>query len=50
MASNFGSSNNLYTAESLRAYYQEQLYTSNLNTAVMDDLMANSTFKSIPSR
>ena len=50
VASNFGSSNNLYTAEALRAYYQEQLYTSNLNTAVMDDLMANSTFKSIPQQ
>ena len=48
VASNFGASNDLYTAEALRAYYQEQLYTSNLNTAVMDDLMANSTFKSIP--
>ena len=50
VASNFGSSNNLYTAEALRAYYQDQLYTSNLNTAVMDDLMANSTFKSIPQQ
>lgn len=50
VASNFGSSNNLYTAEALRAYYQEQLYTSNLNTAVMDDLLANSTFKSIPQQ
>jgi len=48
VASNFGTSNNLYTVESLRAYYQEQLYTSNLNTAVMDDLLENSTFKSIP--
>ena len=50
VASNFGTSNNLYTAEALRAYYQEQLYTSNLNTAVMDDLLANSTFKSIPQQ
>ena len=53
VASNFGSfgtPNNIYTVEALRAYYQEQLYTSNLNTAVMDDLMANSTFKSIPQQ
>ena len=48
VASNFGTSNDLYTVEALRAYYQEQLYTSNLSTAVMDDLLANSTFKSIP--
>ena len=46
----FGTPNNIYTVEALRAYYQEQLYTSNLNTAVMDDLMANSTFKSIPQQ
>lgn len=50
VASNFGASNNLYTAEALRAYYQQQLYTSNLNTAVMDDLLAESTFKSIPQQ
>ena len=36
--------------EALRAYYQDQLYTSNLNTAVMDDLLENSTFKSIPQQ
>ena len=50
VASTFGTSNNIYTVEALRAYYQDQLYTSNLNTAVMDDLMANSTFKSIPQQ
>ena len=38
------------TVEALRAYYQDQLYTSNLNTAVMDDLLENSTFKSIPQQ
>ena len=46
----FGTPNNIYTVEALRAYYQDQLYTSNLNTAVMDDLLENSTFKSIPQQ
>ena len=46
----FGTPNNIYTVEALRAYYQEQLYTSNLNTAVMDYLLENSTFKSIPQQ
>ena len=50
VASTFGTSNNIYTVEALRAYYQDQLYTSNLNTAVMDYLLENSTFKSIPQQ
>ena len=50
VADTFGTPNNIYTVEALRAYYQNQLYTSNLNTAVMDDLMENSTFKSIPQQ
>ena len=50
VASTLGTSNNIYTVEALRAYYQDQLYTSNLNTAVMDDLLENSTFKSIPQQ
>ena len=51
VASNFGSfgtPNNIYTVEALRAYYQDQLYTSNLNTAVMDYLMDNATFREVP--
>ena len=44
----FGTPNNIYTVEALRAYYQEQLYTSNLNTAVMDYLMDNATFSEVP--
>ena len=47
---NFGSVNDLHSAEALRAYYQNQIYTSNLNTAVMDQLLADSTFKSIPQQ
>ena len=50
VADTFGTPNNIYTVEALRAYYQDQLYTSNLNTAVMDDLLENSTFKSIPQQ
>ena len=50
VASTLGTSNNIYTVEALRAYYQDQLYTSNLNTAVMDHLLENSTFKSIPQQ
>ena len=48
--SNFGTSNGLHTAEALRAYYQEQIYTSNLSSAVMDELLADSTFKSVPQQ
>ena len=47
---NFSSTDGIYTVEALRAYYQDQLYTSNLNTAVMDYLLENSTFKSIPQQ
>ena len=47
---NYGTSDDLHSVEALRAFCQQQLYTSNLNTAVMDDLMANSTFKSIPQQ
>ena len=50
VADTFGTPNNIYTVEALRAYYQDQLYTSNLNTAVMDHLLENSTFKSIPQQ
>ena len=50
VADTFGTPNSIYTVEALRAYYQDQLYTSNLNTAVMDYLLENSTFKSIPQQ
>ena len=48
VASTFGTSNNINTVEALRAYYQDQLYTSNLNTAVMVYLMDNATFREVP--
>ena len=47
---NYGTSDDLHSVEALRAFCQQQLYTSNLNTAVMDDLLENSTFKSIPQQ
>lgn len=43
-----GTSNGLHTVEALRAFYQQQLYQTNLQTAVMDYLLQNSTFGDIP--
>lgn len=43
-----GTSDDLHSVEALRAFCQQQLYTSNLNTAVMDYLMDNATFREVP--
>ena len=43
-----GTSNDLHSVETLRAFYQQQLYQANLQTAVMDYLLQNSTFGDIP--
>ena len=43
-----GASNDLHSVEALRAFYQQQLYQTNLQTAVMDYLLQNSTFGDIP--
>lgn len=43
-----GTSNDLHSVEALRAFYQQQLYQTNLQTAVMDYLLQNSTFWDIP--
>ena len=43
-----GTSNDLHSVEALRAFYQQQLYQTNLQTAVMDYLLQNSTFGDIP--
>ena len=43
-----GTSNDLHSVEDLRAFYQQQLYQTNLQTAVMDYLLQNSTFGDIP--
>ena len=45
VAENYGTSDDLHSVEALRAFCQQQLYTSNLNTAVMDYLMDNATFR-----
>ena len=44
----YGSTDDVHTVEDLRALYLKQLYTSNLNSTVMEYLLENSTFKSIP--
>lgn len=43
-----GTSNDLHSVEALQAFYQQQLYQTNLQTAVMDYLLQNSTFGDIP--
>ena len=43
-----GTSNDLHSVEALRAFYQQQLYQTNLQTAVMDYVLQNSTFGDIP--
>lgn len=45
---NFSSTDGVHTVEDLWAEYQKMLYQNNLNTAVMDYLLANSTFKDLP--
>lgn len=45
---NFGATDDVHTVEDLRALYQKLLYDSNLQDAVMNYLLENSTFKSIP--
>ena len=38
----------IITVEELKALYQKMLYNTNLQNAIMDDLLANSTFKELP--
>ena len=45
---NFGTTDSVHTVEDLRTEYQNMLYQNNLNTAVMDYLLSNSTFKDLP--
>lgn len=45
---NYGTTDNVHSVEELRALYQKLLYEDNLHTALMDYLLENSTFKSIP--
>ena len=48
VAENYGESDDVHTVEELKALYQKMLYNTNLQNAIMDDLLANSTFKELP--
>ena len=47
--SNFGTSNDLHTVDALRSYFNDALYATNYENAIVDYLMSNSTFKELPS-
>ena len=47
--SNFGVSDDLHTADQLRSYFSDALYANNYDNAIVDYLMANSTFKELPA-
>ena len=47
--SNFGVSDVLHTADQLRSYFSDALYANNYDNAIVDYLMANSTFKELPA-
>ena len=47
---NFAASDDLHTADALRQYFDSALYANNLDNAVMDYLLTNSTFKEVPTR
>ena len=46
--SNFGTSDDLHTADQLRSYFNDALYATNYENAIVDYLMSNSTFKELP--
>ena len=46
---NFGTSDDLHTADALRSYFNDALYATNYENAIVDYLMSNSTFKELPS-
>ena len=48
--SNFAASDDLHTADALRQYFDRALYANNLDTAAMDYLLTNSTFKEVPTQ
>ena len=49
VASNFGVTDDLHTVDELRSYFNDALYASNYDNAVVDYLMTSSTFKELPS-
>ena len=46
---NFAASDDLHTADQLRSYLNDALYATNYENAIVDYLMANSTFKELPA-
>lgn len=46
--SNFGISDDLHTVDALRSYFNDALYATNYENAIVDYLMSNSTFKELP--
>lgn len=46
---NFGSSNDLHTADALRSYFNDALRDTNYENAIVDYLLTNSTFKELPA-
>ena len=47
---NFGTSNDLHTAEAVRTYFSDALYDSNLENAIMDSLLDNSKLSELPTQ
>ena len=47
---NFGTSDDLHTAEAVRTYFSDALYDSNLEDAIMDSLLDNSKFSELPTQ
>ena len=47
--SNFGTSDDLHTVDALRSYFNDALYATNYENAIVDYLMENSEFKALPS-
>ena len=47
--SNFGTTDDLHTADALRSYFNTALYNDNYENAIVDYLMSNSKFKELPS-
>ena len=47
--SSFGTSDDIHTVEQLRTFFSDALYSNNLDDAIMNYLLENSTFKEVPS-
>lgn len=45
---NYGDSDGVHSVEELQTYFQNSLYNSNLQNAMMDYLLSHSTFKDLP--